>query len=57
MPKRFFSRVVKRDGKIARFNKNKITSAIFRAAQSVGGTDIERAKILSDKVIEYLKKN
>jgi len=56
MPKRFFSRVVKRDGRIARFNKNKITSAIFRAAQSVGGKDIERAKILSDKVIEYLKK-
>ena len=44
-------KVRKRDGRVVAFDSNKITNAIFKAAQSVGGSDIEMAKKLSDRVV------
>jgi ribonucleoside-diphosphate reductase alpha chain len=49
------TQVRKRDGRLVKFDKEKITSAIFRAAQSVDGEDYELAKNLSDKVVKYLE--
>ncbi|MBI4148281.1 vitamin B12-dependent ribonucleotide reductase [Candidatus Woesearchaeota archaeon] len=51
-----FTKVIKRDGRTADFDAEKITNAIFRAAQSVGGTDRELAKSLTQKVVELLEK-
>lgn len=48
------TKIVKRDGRSVDFNQEKITQAIFKAAQAIGGTDYESAKKLSDKVCEYL---
>ncbi len=44
----------KRDGSIVEFNKDKITNAIFKAAQSVGGTDRAESARVADKVVEYI---
>ena len=49
-------KIQKRDGRIVPFDKNKIAEAIWKAAQSVGGTDKQRAYDLADKVVEYLEK-
>ncbi|MBI2559116.1 adenosylcobalamin-dependent ribonucleoside-diphosphate reductase [Candidatus Woesearchaeota archaeon] len=51
------SKIRKRDGRIADFDKAKITNAIFRAAHSVGGSDRKIAEELSDKVVEQLLKS
>lgn len=50
-------KIKKRDGKIADFNPIKITSAIWKAAQAVGGKDYKRSVELTDKVIETLENN
>lgn len=47
-------RIRKRDGRIVPFEQEKITNAIFKAAQAVGGTDRELAKKLSDQVIAII---
>jgi len=44
----------KRDGRIVEFDANKITQAIFKAAQSVGGSDFNLAEELAGVVIGYL---
>jgi len=49
------TKVKRRDGKIVRFNQRRITEAIWLAAQAVGGTDKELAKILSDEVVTVLE--
>ncbi len=41
----------KRDGRIVPFDQDRITDAIFKAAQSVGGKDKELSKKLSDEVV------
>lgn len=46
--------VRKRDGKIVPFEKEKIITAIFKAAQAVGGKDYQTASELGDKVVEIL---
>ncbi|NQV08288.1 adenosylcobalamin-dependent ribonucleoside-diphosphate reductase [Candidatus Woesearchaeota archaeon] len=51
------SKIKKRDGKIVYFDQEKITRAIFNAAQAVGGKDMKTAQKLSNKVIEKLQKN
>lgn len=50
-----FSVVRKRDGREVKFNEGKITEAIFRAAQSVGGEDRQTAMELTIEVLRYLK--
>ena len=54
VPKLMFRRIQKRDGTLVDFDKQKITDAIFAAAQSVGGKDERLAESLSDHVILYL---
>lgn len=44
-------KIRKRNGRIVPFEQEKITNAIFKAAQAVGGTDCELAKKLSDQVV------
>ena len=49
-------KIRKRDGKISDFNPIRITNAIWKAAQAVGGKDHRRAAELTDKVLEMLEK-
>ncbi|MDI6798701.1 MAG: vitamin B12-dependent ribonucleotide reductase [Candidatus Aenigmarchaeota archaeon] len=50
------SQIKKRDGRVVDFDKEKITNAIFKAAQSVGGKDRELAERLASQVVEILEK-
>ncbi len=49
-------KIKKRDGKIVDFNPVKITDAIWKAAQAVGGKDYKRAAELTDLVLAILEK-
>ncbi len=49
-----FKDVKKRDGKIATFDKTKISNAIYMAAKAVGGEDKKIAEKLADEVVIYL---
>lgn len=49
-------KVRKRDGRLADFGQNKITEAIWKAAQATGGTDKSIAEKLSEEVTEKLEK-
>jgi anaerobic ribonucleoside-triphosphate reductase len=49
-------KIKKRDGKIVDFNPVRITEAIWKAAQAVGGKDYKKAAELTDKVISILEK-
>ncbi|MBW2993507.1 ribonucleoside triphosphate reductase, partial [Candidatus Woesearchaeota archaeon] len=44
----------KRDGKLVEFDQKKITNAIFKAAESVGGKDKTTAQQLSDKIVDVI---
>jgi len=46
--------VVKRDGRTVPFKQERITNAIFKAAQAVGGEDRERAVLISTAVVDSL---
>ena len=46
--------IVKRDGRIVKFDKDKITEAIFRAAKALGGNNRETAEDLSNQVVAYI---
>ena len=48
-------KIKKRDGRIVDFDKQKIVSAIFKAAKSVGGEDIELAKSLAERVVQLVE--
>ena len=48
--------VLKRDSKLEPFDQERITTAIWKAAKAVGGTDKELAKRLSDEVVVELQK-
>lgn len=50
------TQIRKRDGRVVPFDQGKITEAIWKAARSIGGKDRERARFLSDKVVEILEK-
>jgi uridine kinase len=47
-------KVIKRDGRVVEFNRDKIIDSIFRAAVEVGGTDRLLAESLADKVIALI---
>lgn len=49
-------KIVKRDGRVVPFDKNKITEAIWKAAQAVGGKDRSRAEFLANEVVKLLEK-
>lgn len=48
-------KIIKRNGLIEDFNQEKITNAIWKAVQSVGGEDFERTKYLSDLVVKRVE--
>ncbi len=45
----------KRDGRVVEFAKEKITNAVFKAAESVGGKDTEKAEDVAEKVVTILE--
>ena len=47
--------IKKRDGRIVTFDANKITQAIFKACQSVGDGDFEKARNISQQVVSILE--
>ena len=51
------SKVEKRDGRIVDFDRDKIATAIWKAAQAVGGKDRKRAEELADTVTKILEEN
>ena len=54
-PSKIIFMVKKREGMVVEFVKEKITNAIFKAAQAVGGSNKELADELTDKVITLLE--
>lgn len=50
-----FTTIKKRDGRVVDFTENKITEAIFRAAQAVGGEDKTTAMELTLDVLKYIR--
>jgi len=46
--------VIKRNGAIEKFNPQKIEDAIWKAVESVGGTDKDKCKNLSEKIIQKI---
>lgn len=49
------NKIRKRDGSVVPFQKEKITEAIWKAVKAVGGNDKERAKEISNILIQNLK--
>ncbi len=49
-------KVKKRDGRLVNFDKERIVTGIFKAAESVGGKDRKRAEEITDEVVSRLKK-
>jgi len=54
VPVRPPKKIEKRDGRIVPFDQGKITNAIWKAAQVVGGKDKDRSRLVSDRVTERL---
>jgi ribonucleoside-diphosphate reductase alpha chain len=50
------TKIKKRDGRIVPFDKEKITNAIWKAAQAVGGKDRKEAERLADIVTKIINK-
>lgn len=49
------TKITKRDGRSVDFDMEKITQAIYKAAQAIGGTDYDTAKALAEKVCEVIE--
>ena len=49
------SKIRKRDGRIVNFEQERITNAIWRAAQAVGGRDMTKAEALAAQVVSKLE--
>ena len=50
-----FNKITKRDGRVVDFDKKKITNAIFKAAEAVGGKDKKTAEETSELVAKELE--
>ena len=48
--------IKKRDGREVAFNTEKIASAIYRAAQAIGGHDYAMSEEIANRVVAYLEK-
>lgn len=53
---KIFRSIRKRDGRIMEFKREKIVSAVFKAAKAVGGEDRQLAEELGEIVVQYLYK-
>src|SRR3989338_11200308 len=49
------SEIKKRDGSVVSFEESKIANAIYKAASSVGGKDLEEAKRIAARVLKELE--
>jgi len=49
------TKVVKRDGRVVAFEKEKIEEAVWKAFQAVGNTDHSTAKTVSNRVVQALE--
>ncbi len=49
------NKIRKRDGSVVDLDKSKIVEAIFKAAQSVGGSDHKKAEEVADQVLLFIK--
>ncbi len=49
-------KVKKRDGRLVDFDQERITTGVFKAAESVGGHDRDRAQEVSDEIVKRLAK-
>ncbi len=49
------TQIIKRDGRTVPFNPEKISNAIFRAAQSIGGQDYNESMFLATKACEVIE--
>ncbi|MCD7770744.1 MAG: anaerobic ribonucleoside triphosphate reductase [Oscillospiraceae bacterium] len=49
------TKIQKRDGRIVTFNVEKIASAIYKAAESVGGTDYDQALEIAERVCDAVE--
>lgn len=56
MNNRIQFRIKKRDGRIVKYNKERIATSIFKAAENVGGNDRKRSEEIADLVEEKLLK-
>jgi len=54
LPETTVEYIRKRDGRIVPFQPDKITDAIFKAAQAVGGSDRSTANTVSESVFGIL---
>lgn len=52
--KKIPEKIIKRDGRVTPFDQERITNAIFKAAQAVGGADRELAVKLSNEVLDVV---
>lgn len=50
-----FQSIQKRDGRVDDFDIDKIVMAIFKAAEAVGGHDMDTSRRLAQLVVEYLR--
>ena len=50
-----FNKITKRDGRVVDFDRKKITNAIFKAAEAVGGKDRKAAEETSELVVKELE--
>lgn len=55
MTKNSIEHIVKRNGQVVPFDKEKVVNAIFKAAVNIGGSDRRLAEILADKVVHHLE--
>lgn len=46
--------VIKRNGSREKFNPEKIEEAVWKAVESVGGTDREKCKIVTEKIVQKI---
>ena len=49
-------KIKKRDGRIVDYDRSRITTGIFKAAENVGGHDREKAEEIAKKIEDKLKK-
>jgi len=49
------TKIKKRDGRSVDFDMNKITQAIYKAAEAIGGTDYDVAEKLAQAVCDYIE--
>ena len=52
--KKIPEKIIKRDGRVTPFDQERITNAIFKAAQAVGGADRDLAVKLSNEVLDVV---